>query len=251
MKKATAVYFSPTGGSRRAAELLLSLVPAEEKRSVDCTLPGQREKIYEFATDELVIVANPVYAGQLPPVTGLWENLRGHHTPCIILGCYGNRAYEDTLAQMQKRLQRQGFIVVGAAAPVIPHIFAPALGANRPDRRDAQELALLAAAVARKLPAKDYAAVSVPGNTEPEPKKPIPVPMSIAKERCTGCGACAHLCPTGAIAAGTWERNQEYCISCMRCVRRCPAQARSFEGDKIRAWLEGNFSEPQKLVWFA
>ena len=251
MKQATAVYFSPTGGSRRAAELLLNLVPAEAKRSLDCTLPRQREKIYEFDTDELVIIANPVYAGQLPPVAGLWENLRGHNTPCIILACYGNRAYEDTLAQMQERLQRRGFRIVGAAAPVIPHIFAPALGANRPDERDIQELALLAAAVARKLLAKDNAAVCVPGNPEPEPKKPIPVPMSIDEERCTGCGTCVHLCPTGAIAAGTWERKPESCISCMRCVCRCPAQARSFDGGKIRAWLEGNFSEPQKLVWWA
>lgn len=251
MKKATALYFSPTGGSRRAAELLLEALPAADKRSVDCTLPRQREKIYKFAAEELVIVANPVYAGQLPSVAGLWANLRGNNTPCIILACYGNRAYEDTLAQMQKRLQRQGFIVVGAAAPVIPHIFAPALGAGRPDERDEQELALLAAAVAQKLLQGEATAVSVPGNPEPQPKKPLPVPMSIEKERCTGCGACAHLCPTGAIAAGTWERKPECCISCMRCVRRCPAQARSFDGDKIRAWLEGNFSEPQKLVWWA
>ena len=43
-------------------------------------------------------------------------------------------------AQMKKRLEEQGFICIGAIAPVIPHIYSPVLGKDRPDEQDRQVL---------------------------------------------------------------------------------------------------------------
>ena len=89
IKKATALYFSPTYGTKRVVEKFVKYLVDMETTIVDNTLPEQRVKLYEFDSDELVIVANPVYAGQIPQVQGLWRNLRGQNTPCIILACYG------------------------------------------------------------------------------------------------------------------------------------------------------------------
>ena len=50
--------------------------------------------------------------------------------------------------------------------------------------------------------------------------------IQIDKEKCTGCGLCAKLCPTCTITLHdghpVWEDN---CTHCMACITRCPAEA--------------------------
>lgn len=250
IKKATALYFSPTYGTKKVVETFAKYLVGIETTLADNTLPEQRDKLYEFGADELVVVANPVYAGQMPQVQGLWRNLRGNDTPCIILACYGNRHYDDTLAQMQQILETRGFIVIGAAAPVIPHIFSPVLGAGRPDEKDEAELHIFAAEVLRKLAWNELESVELPGDAEPELKQPIAVPKNFNEAQCVQCGRCADLCPVGAIDGLSMAVDQKICISCMRCVKLCPTGARSFSAEPLRKRLEENFREPRDLDWF-
>ena len=54
------------------------------------------------------------------------------------------------------------------------------------------------------------------------PKKEI----AIRYEKCTGCGACAQVCPVGAqrlLPQRVIERNR--CIACGKCVKACPEDA--------------------------
>ena len=48
------------------------------------------------------------------------------------------------------------------------------------------------------------------------------------KKECCGCGACASICPTGAITMEYDEEGFEYpqikehkCIYCLKCIRIC------------------------------
>ena len=250
IKKATALYFSPTYGTKKVVNAFVKYLIGLDIALVDSTLPEQREKLYEFGSDELVIVANPVYAGQMPQVQGLWRNLRGQQTPCVILAAYGNRHYDDTLAQMQQILEARGFVVIGAAAPIIPHIFSPVLGAERPDDKDEAELHVFAAEVMRKLVWEELESVSLPGNAEPEIKLPIAVPKFFDADKCCQCGRCSDMCPVGAIDGMSMAVSDKVCISCMRCVKICPTGARSFMAEPLRRRLEENFSEPRDLDWF-
>lgn len=48
---------------------------------------------------------------------------------------------------------------------------------------------------------------------------------------CTGCGLCAEQCPAQAIRPDEFRKTDgEKCISCMRCVVRCPQGARNVNG---------------------
>lgn len=43
---------------------------------------------------------------------------------------------------------------------------------------------------------------------------------------CNHCGACASLCPMNAIDKDTLEINENQCLRCFCCVKKCPKKAR-------------------------
>ena len=51
-------------------------------------------------------------------------------------------------------------------------------------------------------------------------------------DKCTGCGACVEMCPTGSITLSTKERPVwgRGCEHCLRCVNLCPQAAIEFTG---------------------
>lgn len=122
-------YFSPTGGTKRALEAVCGLLGGESE-SFPLTGPDKKEKT--FGPEELLVLALPVYAGQIPAVPGLLDGLKGDNTPCVLLATYGNRHYDNALAQMKRLMEARGFRCVGAAAVVTPHIFAPDPGGGTP-----------------------------------------------------------------------------------------------------------------------
>ena len=144
-------YFSPTGGTKRALEAVCGLLGGESE-SFPLTGPDKKEKT--FGPEELLVLALPVYAGQIPAVPGLLDGLKGDNTPCVLLATYGNRHYDNALAQMKRLMEARGFRCVGAAAVVTPHIFAPTLGVGRPDGEDLEVLGRFAQDVKDRLAAR-------------------------------------------------------------------------------------------------
>lgn len=246
--------FSPTYGTAHAATLLaeqLSLnISTDKIKKLDLTTPAARASKYFFGNNDLVIIGAPVYGGQLPPVENLFRNLRGNQTPCILLAGYGNRHYDDMLAQMKNIMMQQGFICIGAITCIIPHTFSEKLGSGRPNVSDLNRIAAFANALKSKFENDTFAMIDVPGNPMPEKKERKFMPKSVNKELCTNCGLCAASCPTGAIDKSTGEIDHDKCINCMRCTYVCPAKARSYEAGPITAYLEENFSEPREIEFF-
>ena len=67
------------------------------------------------------------------------------------------------------------------------------------------------------------------------------------QDRCTGCAACADVCPTGSIEMSDSGRlfsypriNADTCISCGKCMKACPSinplESRNFEQQYFAAW---------------
>lgn len=247
--KLSVAYFSPTMGTKKAVTQLAELI-SNKPNYIDLTLPNNRVHTIEFNETDLLLVACPVYAGQLPPVEGLLSNLKGNHTPCIIVASYGNRHYDDTLAQMNEILSHQGFYTIGAMACVIPHIFSSLLGQNRPDKKDLAQFTNFAHTINQKLESMDLSPITLPGNPHPAPKASKPILKTWDSALCTNCGICVGVCPTQAIDATTLVCNDDLCINCMRCSHVCKEKARSFDATNVRNYLESNYLEPRSLELF-
>ncbi len=244
--KIIGAYFSPSGGTKRATELLCGLFGDYE--TLD--LGGRERAARHFGQDELLVLGLPVYAGQIPAVPGLLDGLSGENTPCVLAATYGNRHYDDALAQMKDLMGKRGFRCVAAAAVITPHIFAPSLGMGRPDEADEAVLKDLVRKVQEKLAEENWVEAAVPGNPSPAPKKAIPVPKDRDWDTCLGCAICAKACPTGAMDLSSllWEDSK--CISCMACVSACPTGALGFNNSMLAEKLTANFSARREIEIF-
>lgn len=247
-KNPSIIYFSPTNGTKNAINLLAKQI-SSNYTEIDLTNPKKRETTYKFNENSLIIVAAPVYMGQLPLVDGLFNNLKGNNTPCVIMASYGNRHYDDTLAQMKYLLENQGFICIGAITSIIPHIYSEKLGLNRPDTIDLNIFKEFSTKLFDKL--NNISSVILPGKSTPSiPKGKSSVIKYLNKSKCTNCMICAKECPTTAISFDTLDINSEICINCMRCSKVCINNARTFDCSTVKNYLESNYLRRREIEYF-
>lgn len=242
----TGAYFSPTGGTKRAIETLCSFWEGEK---TFLELGGKRREV-TLGSEDLLVLALPVYADTIPAVPGLLDGLHGTDTPCVVVATYGNCKYGHALAQTKKLMGERGFRCVAGIAVITPHVFAPVLGSERPDREDREELASFAARVEEKLAQADWQEAELPGDPDPVIRR-IPALEKVRDmDICMECGHCARVCPTGAMNTMTLVWDNDKCISCMTCVARCPNGALSFHNADIANRLTAAYSERQPISAF-
>lgn len=164
----------------------------------DRTLPEGRKQVITCEPGDVCIIACPVYAGGIPDVPGLFENIQGDGTPCVLLATYGNRHYDNALAKLKERMGTVGFLTIGAMAAVIPHVFSDQLGAGRPNDEDRSHMADFAMEILQKVNNWDVECPVIPGDASAPAKRMAYLPKTLDRERCTGCGTCARECPAGA-----------------------------------------------------
>lgn len=114
-------YFSPTGGTKKAALALTSaLADTDSFTEIDLSLPVLAQ--YTFAADDIIVVAIPVFGGRVPAFAlQQLTALHGQNTSAIAIAAYGNRAYEDALLELSDSLTSQSFHVIAAAAILSEH----------------------------------------------------------------------------------------------------------------------------------
>ncbi len=230
------ITFSPTGGTKKAGDCLAAAWP-ESCTEISLLPPDTDYSSYHFKKEDVCILSVPSFGGRVPALaTERLSQMSADHTPCILLTAYGNRAYEDTLAELQSVAKQVGFLPIAAAAAIAEHSILRQFAKGRPDETDCRELSDFSRKVLEKLSSgQPLSEVTVPGNEPYRPYGTLPM-LPKAGNNCTGCGLCARECPTGAISSEhPTLPDSAKCISCMRCISICPQQARALDAEVLAA----------------
>ena len=101
------IVFSPTGGTKKAADILGERLAAlgglsdMERETVDLTDWDADFSAVSLSPEDIALLAVPSYGGLVPkPALERLEKIRGNGARAVLVCVYGNRAFEDTLTEL-------------------------------------------------------------------------------------------------------------------------------------------------------
>ena len=229
------VYFSGTGNSRRAAQLLAARL---NRPLTDAFSYIRERKQLALTSDKPWIFVSPTYGWQLPHVFRdliLSADLQGSRDAYFVMTCgagVGNA--EQHLRQL---CAKKGLTFKGLQPLVMPENYiamfpmpderAAAILIKKADKRLERALPLLEqgldlpavkAGLAGKAMSGVVNTVFTRGVVTAKPFR--------TTAACMGCGKCVRVCPRNNISLAdrrpVWT---DECIHCMACINHCPTKA--------------------------
>jgi ferredoxin len=238
------VYFSPTGTTQKVVRAIARGFAPGSVDEIDITLPAARIQPLRTAENELLIIGVPVYMGRVPVTVRDWLNaIVARNTPAVCVVLYGNRTYEDALLELRNIVTKCGCRAIAGCAFLGEHSFSDAetpIAEGRPDHNDLR----IAEEFGKKIREKLHTAASVTQALDAKIPGEFPyrgdarlwtVDFIAVGDACDQCGACATLCPAGAIdPADARKIDTKLCITCCACIRSCPQHARSMKPGLVK-----------------
>lgn len=223
--KIYALYFSPTGGTKKVLDILISAWDCE-KKYIDLSDRNNSSLNISFASNDICVVAVPSFSGRVPQfIIPKLRKIQGRGIKAMLVTAYGNRAFEDTLLELKDTMESCGFICSCAIAAVTRHSVLPKYGEGRPDSADVEELKQFSVKC-KEIMEKSFSTVIAPGNKPYRKYVSIPIKPK-GNKRCINCGLCYQRCPVCAISFENYRIcDKGKCISCLQCVSVCPKNAR-------------------------
>lgn len=220
------IVFSPTGGTKKVSEFLTDALEGE-KISVDLTDSKRDFGTVMLKRQDVAVISVPCYGGRVPAIAvERLAMMQGRGARAVLVCVYGNRAYEDTLVELEDAAKQAGFRVVAAVAAIAEHSIARQFAHGRPDAQDKEQLTVFASRIQAKLSEQNSSEPDLPGNRHYKKAGAVGLVPKPTK-KCNRCGVCAEACPVQAIDKNNPKKvDDKACISCMRCVALCPNDAR-------------------------
>lgn len=228
--------FSPTGGTQRVVDILASGLGTTVNK-IDLTKADNDNFIADTEKYDIAVIAVPSYGGRVPELaTQRLSVLQGNNMNCVVVCVYGNRAYENTLVELNDVAAKCEFNVIAAVSAIAEHSIVHQYATGRPDLKDEKELNFFADKIVKKIENNNFNnSLELSGN-RPYKKSGGAGLVPKANKNCTACGLCAQVCPAQAINSQNPKiTDRKKCISCMRCVTQCPQSARSVNSVMVSA----------------
>lgn len=220
--------FSPTSGTEKVMNILAAEFGGAQ--TIDLTDAGFTAP--RLTAEDVCLFGVPSFGGRVPgPAMERIAKISGNGAKAVLVAVYGNRAIDDTLAELKHGTDACGFKTVAAVSAIAEHSIMRNFAAGRPDEQDAEELRGFAKQILANL--NPDCEIAVPGNV---PEKPYAASAMkpITGDACTGCGLCAEKCPVGAIPADDPSKTDpDKCFTCMRCISVCPVGARALNPEIV------------------
>lgn len=133
------IIFSPTGGTEKVSKSITKNWGYVE--DIDLSVVNKNYQDISLTENDIAVIAMPTYAGLSPQVAlDRLAKINAHNCKCVIVAVYGNRAYEDTLVQMEDYARMAGFDVIGAISAIAEHSIFHQFATGRPDENDCHQL---------------------------------------------------------------------------------------------------------------
>jgi ferredoxin len=230
------VYFSPTGTGKANLEFAANNFNIETiKHDITC-----KSETLNFEDNDLVFFITPVYSGRIPNLAKKrLEKIRGNNTLCVLFSVYGNRAFDDSLIELQQIVEKNDFITVAGLGVIGQHTFSKNVATNRPTEEDSKIITENMEIIKQKLKKidniNDIKKLILPGTIPTNQAKRLSLTPKI-NNNCINCNICIDVCPTHAITLEHFSSpDPNLCIGCLACVKHCPNHARHVNPVKIGA----------------
>lgn len=232
------IVFSPTGGTRRVTAAVSDglRAPETELKDLDLTSPRSASGSL-FVEADLALIGVPVYFGRVVKTAAdRLSAVQCREIPAVLIACYGNRAWDDSLLELKDLARNSGFLPFAAAAFIVEHSFSDdryPIARRRPDDADIEKAVAFGRRVGDWMKEGALSTdLDLPGD---RPFKAYPqalgcAPLSL-ESSCSQCGVCIQACPVEAIRFGKPPlTDANRCIQCSACVKACP------EGNRV--WMD-------------
>lgn len=237
------IYFTGTGNSRYAAELLGSLIKDEVYSSFEYIRAGTKG---EFNSEKPYVFVSPTYAWRIPRVFEDFirrSTFSGSSKAYFIMTC--GDGIGNAERYIKKLCKEKDFTYMGTLKTVMPENYVAMFSVP-----DAQESSRIIAE-AKKL-IKSNARHIIEQKPFPPYKNGIggwfcsavvnPLFYSFCvnakgfytTDKCIGCGLCGQVCPLNNISMEKdrpiWGKS---CTHCMACICSCPKEAIEYKKNSI------------------